>query len=216
MQEEQVFITQGTVRLEGRYADAQSTMGAVLSHPHPLMGGDMTNTVVETVAEALSAAGLSTLRFNFRGVGKSGGEYDEGRGEQEDCAAAIAFMHLHGKPHVILAGYSFGAWVNAAVISKRALPPALLVSPPYKLFTFDLQALRGKIGLIVCGDQDCYCPPEELMTIAAEVECGLEFIRGADHFFQGNEEALALSVKAWASTLPRGETSFPQKNTCNS
>jgi hypothetical protein len=202
MQEQELFITQGTAGLEGRYADSQGTTGAVISHPHPLMGGDMTNPVVQTIAEALFAGGLSTLRFNFRGVGKSDGRYDEGRGEQEDVVAAISFLQVRGKRRVILGGYSFGAWVNAAVIAKRELPPGLLVSPPFDLFSFDVQALRGKIGLIVCGDQDCYCPPERLRTIAGEIGCGLEFIPGADHFFQGQEETLAASIKAWTVTLP--------------
>lgn len=82
MEEKIVFFGQGNIRLEGLYANAGGAMGAVVSHPHPLMGGDMGNSIVETLAETLFAGGFSTLRFNFRGVGKSTGTFDDGRDKQ--------------------------------------------------------------------------------------------------------------------------------------
>ena len=104
---------------KGFMTAVQGTMGAVISHPHPLMGGDMRNPVVEILAESLFAGGLSTLRFNFRGVGMSEGVFDEGRGEQEDVLAAVTYLERQGIREIVLAGYSFGAWVNAGVILRE-------------------------------------------------------------------------------------------------
>lgn len=82
MKEEKVFFGEDQIRLEGLFASTGGMRGAVISHPHSLMGGNMWNPVVETVARALFAAGISTLRFNFRGVGGSAGCFDEGRGSR--------------------------------------------------------------------------------------------------------------------------------------
>ena len=146
MKEEKVFFGEDRVRLEGLFAAAGGTKGAVISHPHSLMGGDMWNPVVETVTQALFGVGISTLRFNFRGVGESGGTFDEGRGEQEDLLAALAFLEDRGLKEILPAGYSFGAWVTAGVIGRRALAPALFVAPPIKMFSFDLKDLTESGG----------------------------------------------------------------------
>ena len=160
MKEERVFFEKDRVRLEGLFAVAGGTKGAVISHPHSLMGGDMWNSVVETVAQALFDAGISTLRFNFRGVGGSGGHFDEGRGEQADLLSAFAFLEDRGIKEVLPAGYSFGAWVTAGVLGRRTPAPALFVAPPIEMFSFDSETLRNRVGLIVCGDRDPYCPAQ--------------------------------------------------------
>jgi alpha/beta superfamily hydrolase len=201
MEEKKVFFGQGNIRLEGLYANAGGAMGAVVSHPHPLMGGDMGNSIVETLAETLFAGGISTLRFNFRGVGKSTGTFDDGRGEQDDVLAAVCFLEEQRIREVLPAGYSFGAWVNAGILNRRNLLPALFVSPPINIFSFDFQTLRGKVGLIVCGDQDPYCPAEEIKSVAAELACRLDIIPDADHFFQSRENDLAASIQDFAKQL---------------
>jgi alpha/beta superfamily hydrolase len=201
MEEKQVFFGQGNIRLEGLYANPGGDMGAVISHPHPLMGGDMGNSIVETLTESLFAGGISTLRFNFRGVGKSTGTFDDGRGEQDDVLAAVSFMEEQGIREVLLAGYSFGAWVNAGILNRRKLLPALFVSPPISLFAFDFQTLVGKVGLMVCGDQDPYCPIERIKSIAAELACHLDIIPDADHFFQSRENDLAACINNFAMRM---------------
>jgi alpha/beta superfamily hydrolase len=201
MEEQEVFFGQRNIRLEGLYADSGQAMGAVISHPHSLMGGEMRNSVVETLSECLFDGGMSTLRFNFRGVGKSTGAFDEGRGEQKDVLAALSFMEERGIREILPAGYSFGAWVNAGVLSHRSLLPALFVSPPIKLFDFNLQTLRGKVGLIICGDRDEYCPPERIRNIAVELSCRLDLIPDADHFFLAKERELAECINAYARSL---------------
>jgi alpha/beta superfamily hydrolase len=199
--EQKVFFGQGNIRLEGLYTGSGGAMGAVISHPHPLMGGEMNNPVVEILSEALFAGGISTLRFNFRGVGKSAGDFDEGRGEQDDVLAALSFMEKQGIREILLVGYSFGAWVNAGVLNRRSLLPAVFVSPPINRFSFDFQALRGKVGLIICGDRDPYCPAESIKITADELSCRLDIIPDADHFFLWREKDLAECINAFAMQL---------------
>jgi len=201
MEEKKAFFGHGNIRLEGLYAHSGIAMGAVISHPHPLMGGDMGNSIVETLAEALFAGGISTLRFNFRGVGKSTGTFDDGRGEQDDVLAAVSFMEEQGIREILPVGYSFGAWVNAGILNRRNLLPALFVSPPINLFSFDFPALRGKVGLIVCGNQDPYCPTERIKGVAAKLACRLDIIPDADHFFQSRENDLAECINDFAVGL---------------
>jgi hypothetical protein len=201
MEEKKVFFGQGNVRLEGLYANSGGAVGAVISHPHPLMGGNMGNSIVETLAETLFAGGLSTLRFNFRGVGRSNGIFDDGRGEQDDVLAAVSFMEEQGMREILPAGYSFGAWVNAGILNQRNLLPAIFVSPPITLFSFDFQALRGNVGLIICGDQDPYCPTERIKSVKAELACRLDIIPNADHFFQSRENDLAACINDFAERL---------------
>ena len=201
MHERPVFFSGGAVRLEGLHAAVQGTMGAVISHPHPLMGGDMRNPIVEILTESLFAGGLSTLRFNFRGVGVSEGVFDAGRGEQEDVLAAVTYLEQQGIREIILAGYSFGAWVDTKVILRRNLLPAVLVSPPINLFPFNFEPLREKIGLMICGDQDPYCPLNEARNAAAQTSCLLEIIPGADHFLIGKETDLAACIDTFVMRL---------------
>ncbi len=199
--ERPVFFSQGAASIEGLHTAVQGTMGAVISHPHPLMGGDMRNPVVETLTESLAAGGLSTLRFNFRGVGMSEGVFDGGRGEQYDVLAAIAYLERQGIREIVLAGYSFGAWVNAKVILQRNLLPALLVSPPINLFPLNFELLRERIGLMICGDQDPYCPLDVARSGAAQTSCLLEIIPDADHFLIGKDADLAARIDAFVMRL---------------
>jgi len=199
MEEKKVFFGHGNIQLEGLYADSGSAMGAVISHPHPLRGGDMNNPVVRILAETLFAAGFSTVRFNFRGVGKSTGTFDEGQGEQDDTLAAVSFLEKQGMREILTAGYSFGAWVNANILQRRNLLPAIFVAPPINLFGFDWQTLRKKVGLVICGDQDSYCGAEKIKSLTAELDCRLDIIPGADHFFQSREADLAAVIKDYGT-----------------
>ena len=182
MKEERVYFGEGRMRMEGLFATAEGTKGAVISHPHSLMGGDMWNPVVETVTQALFSVGFSTLRFNFRGVGGSGGSFDNGQGEQEDLLSALAFLEDRALKEILPAGYSFGAWVTAGVTGRRALAPALFVAPPIEMFPFDLETLKNRVGLIVCGDRDPYCPADRVRIMATTVSCRLESHPGRGSF----------------------------------
>ncbi len=197
MMEEKIFFGNDNIRLEGLYADADSSTGVVISHPHPLMGGDMRNHVVETVTETLQRRGMATLRFNFRGVGGSMGVYDGGLGEKDDVLAAVSFLGDKGKKDIILAGYSFGAWVNSGVMADRSFLPAVFISPPVSLLNFETTSLTGKVGLIVSGDSDQYCPKEKVKDFADRLICRLDLIANADHFYTGKRKELANSIQAF-------------------
>ncbi len=139
LEEEKVFWKNGSLTGEGLWRRATGDSGVVICHPHPLMGGSMHNNVVETIRDVFSSSDYSTLRFNFRGVEESTGRYDEGRGEKQDVLSACSFMKSKGVEKIILAGYSFGAWVCCRLLKDK--PPqmisTILISPPQKYFDFD-------------------------------------------------------------------------------
>jgi alpha/beta superfamily hydrolase len=113
----------------------------------------------------------------------------------------VSFMEVQGIREILPAGYSFEAWVNAGILNRRNLLPVLFVSPSIKLLSFDFQALQGKVGLIVCGDQDPYCPTGSIKSVADELACRLDIIPDADHFFQSREDDLAASINDFAEEL---------------
>ncbi len=108
------------LRLEGMLHEGDGAIAAVVLHPHPLYGGDMDSHVVLALRTAFAEAGATTLRFNFRGTGRSQGAYDDGRGEANDARVAIAAIReLQPGRSILLAGYSFGAHVAANVASTE-------------------------------------------------------------------------------------------------
>ena len=201
MAERHTFILSGSLKLEALLDLADGTAGAVVTHPHPLYGGDMENGVVESIVGAYRGKGYSTLRFNFRGVGMSQGRYDEGRGEQEDVRSAIQFFASHGKTRIHLAGYSFGAWVNArAVPTDPPVNGLLLVSPPVAFLDFSAVGFLATLKLVVAGSHDQFAPPERIHAFLRgwNPAARFEVIAGADHFYWGYaaelERILAASL----------------------
>ena len=110
--EKSIAFSAGAITLEGLLQEDSQTDGVVITHPHPLYGGNMHNNVVMALTRAYQKLGCTTLRFNSRGVGNSQGSYGDGIGEKEDVKAAIAYLAASGMNRIDLAGYSFGAWVN--------------------------------------------------------------------------------------------------------
>lgn len=181
------------IRLEARLHPGHSGHGVVAAHPHPLYGGDMTNKVVETIISAYQKKGHATLRFNFRGVGASTGDYDDGIGEQADLLAAFQFLKAQGIASVDLAGYSFGAWVIAKAAGSIPAEGIVLVSPPAGMMDFDETTRIPGLKLVVVGGRDEYAPVEKVKALAAawNPAAACEVINGADHFFSGYERRLA-------------------------
>jgi len=195
MTEEKIIFPAGPLMLEGFYAPAGSGFGVVVTHPHPLMGGSLENNVVETLVTTLSRQGYATLRFNFRGVGHSEGRYDEGRGEQEDVRAAAGFLQQKGAREILLAGYSFGAWVNVQVLRRGPFPGGgVLVSPPIDLMDFDFSGLAGRIHLIIAGDRDPYCNATRLLEAAGRIGAPVKLLPGGDHFYFGREQEISAAL----------------------
>ena len=190
--EEKVYWNNGSLKIEGLLGKLSGESGVVICHPHPLMGGSMHNNVVEAIRDAFALQNYTTLRFNFRGAGNSTGNYDEGRGEQEDILSAHEFLKKNGIEKIILAGYSFGAWVGSKVLeqSNQLFVAGILVSPPHNLFDFNWENLKNKIDLLVSGDRDQYCDAEVLRKQAKRINYPLETICEADHFYSGKEKEL--------------------------
>ena len=198
-------VPAGAETLEARLAvPAGARLGVVVSHPHPLYGGDMDSPVVARIVESCAGRGLATLRFNFRGVGASTGRHDEGRGEQEDVRASLARMQdaLGSDGRVALAGYSFGAAVVAAVAATAPVAGLALVAPPLRVTDVHLPAGVNGPLLVVVGAEDQYCPAAALETLRVTLPTAtVVVVEGADHFFFGSLTPLGEAVTAWADAL---------------
>ncbi|MCU0591552.1 MAG: alpha/beta hydrolase [Desulfobacterales bacterium] len=194
--EEPIFFTSGKLRIEGMIATASSTRAAIITHPHPLYGGDMDNPVVTALQRAYSRQGFSTLRFNFRGVGESRGRYDDGTGERQDVAAALALMTDRGMTSIDLAGYSFGSWVNTGL--STGFQRMLMVSPPVAFMSFDPPAPIPTLHLIVTGGQDEIAPAHMISTYKNQWNPAaiFEVLPDADHFYTGFIKNLQDAITA--------------------
>ena len=160
----------------------------------------MHNPVVETIASAYRRTGFTTLKFNFRGVGKSQGHYDDGVGEQKDVHAAVAYLSDHHFTAIDLAGYSFGAWVNArAVLSNLPIGKMVMVSPPVGLINFETVGAIGCLQLVITGSRDDIAPADIIrqhMPVWNKT-ARLEIIANADHFYTGCLEILSHKLHAF-------------------
>jgi alpha/beta superfamily hydrolase len=190
-------IASGDLALEGALHLPDSdgpAPGVVVCHPHPLYGGDMHSNVVIAACEALAAGGYVALRFNFRGVGESEGQFDQGKGETDDARAALA--HLASLPEVDtgrigLAGYSFGAIVSAEA-AHGALRGLALISPP--LAFADLRVEWGCPTLVLGGGDDTFGPPDRLRVAANGPDVELRIIDGVDHSWWGSEDEMSAAL----------------------
>ena len=175
--------------------------GVILCHPHPLYGGNMYNTVIASATEAASAEGFCTLRFNFRGVGESSGSYDEGIGEEDDVRAAINHLdaELGASPRsLIVAGYSFGAWVGLKVAARDVrVTEMVAIAPPLELYDFGFLEKSRKEKLFIAGTEDIHCP----LPLLEKFHRGLEepkslvVIPEADHFFSTHGRSLIQPLR---------------------
>jgi uncharacterized protein len=175
--------------IEGLFNKRDENKGVVVTHPHPLYGGDMYNLVVETIVHVYNIKGYSTLKFNFRGVGKSRGQYDNGVGEQKDVLAALSFLTDMGMKRIDLAGYSFGAWVNAlAVIQGDSVVENMaMVSPPVGFMDFHAINAMKVLRFVITGNRDDIAPADAVkkMLPTWNPDARFEIVEGADHFYGG-------------------------------
>jgi hypothetical protein len=200
MVEEPVLFKSTDINMEGLLHDMQGDKGVVITHPHPLYGGNMYNNVVESLVRIYQLAGYTTLRFNFRSVGSSEGEYDNGIGEQEDVKAALHYLTQRGKKALDLAGYSFGSWVNALAISEvDTVDRMVMISPPVAFMDFKSVGLTPQIQLVVAGSRDQIAPPKLIgnMLPTWNPRAHFEIIDGADHFYLGYTGKLESLLTAY-------------------
>ena len=204
MEEPLAVQVPGGPRLEAAAAVPPAAVGGlVMCHPHPLYGGDMDNPVVIRAVEVAQAAGLATLRFNFRGAGASEGVHDRGVGELQDARAALAALAgmLPADRPCALAGYSFGAWVSAQVAMADAPSPPIaalgLVAPPLGMLDWGFARAVPQM-LLVAGSRDSYCSLDALKELAGRLPgAERQVIDGADHVFFGKLFPLGAALEAW-------------------
>jgi alpha/beta superfamily hydrolase len=203
MPAERVRFAAGEIELEGLLEQPAGAEGRVpamaVCHPHPLYGGDMYNDVVSVVSNAALDQGIATLRFNFRGVGGSGGEHAGGVGEREDAWAALDY--LRGRPEVdrsrlVLAGYSFGAGVALNAGLAAGVKALVAVSVPPRMIDFTAMQGHDIPVLIVAGDRDEFAPADRLRQLAVAIgpQTTCTIVAGADHFWYVTQNALRAVV----------------------
>jgi alpha/beta superfamily hydrolase len=178
---------------------------ALVLHPHPLGGGTMHNKVVFRAAAALNDAALITLRINFRGVGQSTGQHDEGHGERDDVRAALDYLSAnYPELNLTLCGFSFGARVGLEVgIEDPRVRYLIGIGTPLNKYDFEfLQACRKPL-LLVHGEHDEFGEVEQVKKMAAELEqktlVRLVVIPGAGHFFENRLDDLKRAITDWIS-----------------
>jgi len=191
-------------RLEGRYHPQKNKDApiAIILHPHPLYGGTMNNKVVYNLHYAFHKIGFTCLRFNFRGVGRSQGEYDQGIGELSDAAAALDYLQAMNPnaKNCWVAGFSFGAWIGMQLLMRRPeIAGFVAVAPPANQYDFSFLAPCPSSGLIVSGSADRVVPPADVTTLADKLkqQKGITVtqatIEGASHFFDpGMDQMIGL------------------------
>lgn len=186
--------------LEGVLKEKGKKAGVVICHPHPLYGGDMYNNVVEALDEGFSMKGFTTLRFNFRGVRGSGGIYDEGEGEVRDAVAALKFLknYINEDAYIMLAGYSFGAWIASKAATKvDNISGLFIVAYPFSSYKADLlKSFKGKIYL-VGGTIDDISPMNDLLEFYKNLPIIYKYLKiiPTDHFYGGKEQEIVDFIK---------------------
>jgi uncharacterized protein len=194
-------------RIEAILKEPQATANraVIVCHPHPLFGGTMHNKVVFRIARAFQDEGFAVLRFNFRGTGRSEGQHDEGRGEQDDLRAAIAFMEgKYPSAEIWIAGFSFGSSVMLRASCSDARTRALVAAgAPVSKFDFSGVAQCDKPKLFVQGSLDQYGSKEDLERFVAGLAepKSLKIIEGADHFFEGHLQELSQAVSQFIRSV---------------
>lgn len=168
---------------------------ALVCHPHPLQGGTLDNKVAHTLAKTFHAMGYVATRFNFRGVGRSAGTFDEGNGETDDALAVL--QHVRGRfgeaLPVALAGFSFGSFVQTRVAEKVQSEGLVLVGPAVNRFALQ-RVPEGTI--VVHGEEDDVVPLADVLAWARPQELPVVVFPGCGHFFHGRLLQLARIVKA--------------------
>ncbi|MEM7775943.1 MAG: alpha/beta hydrolase [Pseudomonadota bacterium] len=194
-------------RLEARYHHEPATDSpiALILHPHPRFGGTMNNQVVYNLYYVFAERGFSVLRFNFRGVGRSQGYFDNGPGELADAASALDWLQV-AKPDskaCWIVGVSFGTWIAMQLLMRRPeIDSFICVGPPYNIpgYEWTFLAPCPASGLLVNGERDRVVPSAAVAEMAAKTKSqkGVilthEIIPGANHFFEGEEQMDALKT----------------------
>ncbi len=213
VQTETVFLLPGPageleVLLSAAPAETASPSIALICHPHPLHGGTMHNKVVTTLSKVFQQANMQTLRFNFRGVGKSTGSYGEGEGEVEDLYAILTWVkEVAPQASIWLAGFSFGAYISIRAAAKGPVAGLVSIAPPVNHFALSTQLQITSPWIVVQGEEDDVVPATTVFAWVETLTPKPTLIRfpNTGHFFHGKltdlKEAL---IKELSFSIPKG------------
>lgn len=201
----EVILNGAEGRLEARYIQGSTPDApvALFLHPHPEHGGTMNNKVLYTLYKAFSRRGFACLRFNFRGVGRSQGEYDAGEGELADAATALDWLQNNNPQSQgsWLVGFSFGSWIALQLLMRRPeIADFVAVAPPVNMFDFSFLTPCPTNGLMIQGGKDTVVPPESVTNLAEklkaqkDVDVQYQYLNNADHFFKNELDDLETMV----------------------
>ena len=195
-------------RIEGRYNHGKLPNAplALLLHPHPQYGGTMNNKVIYNLYQAFVRRSFSTLRFNFRGVGRSQGSFDRGEGELSDAAAALDWLQTIN-PNATscwIAGFSFGAWIGMQLLMRRPeIAGFISMAPPANIYDFSFLAPCPASGLIIQGNQDEIVPLESVNKLVDKlshqrgIKIEYRVIPGANHFFHDHMDEVIAHMESY-------------------
>ena len=213
----EVILTGASGRLEGRYAPPKTDNApiALILHPHPKAGGHMNNPVAVQLYHLFMKRGFATLRFNFRGVGKSQGEFDSGIGELADAASALDWLQTTNPTasQCWVAGYQFGAWIGMQLLMRRPETDGFVsVSPPTNVYDFSFLAPCPASGLILHGSGDTVATPVEVERVVAKlrtqkgISIAYELVDGANHYWSNHLPAVESHVGHYLDQRMNGLT----------
>ncbi len=179
--------------------EGRPTPLAVICHPHPVYGGTMTNKVVHILAAGFRELGAQSLRFNFRGVGRSAGAFDNGIGETDDLLAVIQWAQARFPDAPLwLAGFSFGAWIALKATAQLQPERLVLVAPPVDMYDFSPIPEVNLPWMVIQGSEDEVVSAKVVARWVAQRQPVPRFriLDSAGHFFHGRLNALKDTLKS--------------------
>jgi alpha/beta superfamily hydrolase len=194
-------------RLEGRYQPGTTPRApvAIILQPHPAQG-TMNHPIVLALYQSFVKRGFATLRFNFRGVGRSQGTFDNGIGELSDAASALDWLQqFNPEAHTTwVGGFSFGAWIGMQLLMRRPeIKGFISIAPPANMYDFSFLAPCPSSGIIIDGENDEVVPPPAVLKLVDKLKTQKhitihhETIPGANHFFQNEMDLLMAQVDGY-------------------
>jgi alpha/beta superfamily hydrolase len=224
----EIFFNGPAGRIEGRYIQSRDSDApvALILHPHPQYGGTMNNKVVYQSYKVLAENGFTVLRINFRGVGKSQGEFDNGHGELIDAATALDWLQIHNQKclNFWIVGFSFGSWIAMQLIMRRPeINNFIAIAPPISKFDFSFLYPSPIPGLIIQGDTDSVVLEQSVANVIEKFNkprhdsVKYKMIEGADHFFRNRLDELSKAIDRYIKfkmqIIPDGDfdTKTPKK-----
>jgi alpha/beta superfamily hydrolase len=211
----EIIFNGPTGRLEARYTHSKTPNAplALILHPHPEHGGTMNNKITYLMFQAMVERGFSTMRFNFRGVGRSQGMFDRGEGELSDAASALDWLQdlNPNAPYVWIGGFQFGAWIGMQLLMRRPeIEGFISVAPPANLYDFSFLAPCPSSGLVIQGGRDDVVPEPSVQGMVDKLQAqkGIDIdyrvLENANHFFHDRTDDLVGCIHDHMNNAKKG------------